>query len=344
MTNSKNRPAYTLAEIAAKTGAFLDGDGSVRIDSVAPIATARAGDISFVANKIYAKHISSTAASALVLDLETPCTHLPVIRHKNPYLTFAHVVDLLYPEITQVTPGQDPTAIIDPAANIESSSAIGPFCEIRRGSRIGANCQLVSSIFVGENVSIGNNCTLYPGVRIMNDSRIGNKVIIHPGVVIGSDGFGFAESESGLKKIKQIGWVEIADDVEIGANTTIDRGAIGPTRIGRGTKIDNLVQIAHNVEIGQNCVIVSQVGISGSTRIGNGVMLAGQVGLVGHLEIGNGVRIGAQSGVPKSVPAGKTVFGSPARDIMETKRIEASLVRLPELIKRVRQLEKKLNE
>jgi UDP-3-O-[3-hydroxymyristoyl] glucosamine N-acyltransferase len=167
-------------------------------------------------------------------------------------------------------------------------------------------------------------------------------VIIHAGVVIGSDGFGFAETDTGLKKIKQVGWVEIASDVEIGANTTIDRGAIGPTKIGPGTKIDNLVQIAHNVEIGAHSIIVAQVGISGSTKIGNGVILAGQAGLVGHIEIGDGARVGAQSGIAKSIPPGVVMFGSPARKIMDSKRIEASLTRLPDLFKRVRAIEAKL--
>ena len=175
----------------------------------------------------------------------------------------------------------------------------------------------------------------------MHGSRIGNNVTLQPGVIIGSDGFGFAESESGHEKIKQVGWVEIGDDVEVGANTTIDRGALGPTRVGRGTKIDNLVQIAHNVEIGENCIIVSQVGISGSTKLGDRVILAGQVGLTGHIEIGDDVRVGAQSGVPKSVAAGKTVFGYPARDITATMRIEACLTRLPDLFKRVKKLESK---
>jgi UDP-3-O-[3-hydroxymyristoyl] glucosamine N-acyltransferase len=203
---------------------------------------------------------------------------------------------------------------------------------------------LVSSIHVGDDVQIGRDCILYPGVKIMNGCRIGDRVILHAGVVIGSDGFGFAESPTGLKKIKQVGWVEIADDVEIGANTTVDRGTLGPTRIGRGTKIDNLVQIAHNVEIGEHSIIVAQVGISGSTKIGNGAVLGGQVGVVGHIEIGDGVQVGAQSGISKSIPAGKTMFGSPARDIKETMRIEASLTRLPELLKRVRSIEKKLDE
>jgi len=344
LTNSKIRPVLTLAEIAARVDSTLQGDGSIQIHSVAPIKAARSGEISFVANKVYEKHIATTSASALVLDPGTPCSRLPTIRHKNPYLIFARIIDLLYPEKAPLVPGRDATAVIYPDTNIEPSSAIGPLCHIMHGSRIGANCQLVSSVYVGENVTVGDNCIFYPGVRIMNDCRIGSNIIIHPGAVIGSDGFGFAKSDRGLKKIKQVGWVEIEDDVEIGANTTIDRGAIGPTRIGSGTKIDNLVQVAHNVEIGRNCIIVSQVGISGSTKIGDGVVLAGQVGLVGHIEIGDGVQIGAQSGVSKSVAAGKIVFGSPARDIMETKRIEASLVRLPELLKRVKKIEKKLSE
>jgi len=344
LKNSKNDIVYSLSEVAEKTGAVLQGDGSVQIRGVAPIESAAEGDISFVANRTYAKHIPTTGASALVLDHDTNCDNLPVIRHQNPYLTFALVVDLLYPDVPAVAPGIHPTAVVDPDSEIQASAAVGPFCQVGKGSTIGENCQLLSSVYLGDNASIGNNSKLYPGVRVMNGCKIGRNVIIHSGVVIGSDGFGFAESATGLKKIRQIGWVEIADDVEIGANTTIDRGAIGPTKVGRGTKIDNLVQIAHNVEIGDNCIIVSQVGISGSTKIGNGVILGGQVGLVGHIEIGDSVRVGAQSGVSKSIADSKTVFGTPARDIMQTKRIEASLVRLPELLKRVKAIERKFDE
>jgi UDP-3-O-[3-hydroxymyristoyl] glucosamine N-acyltransferase len=209
---------------------------------------------------------------------------------------------------------------------------------------IGRNCQLVSSVYVGRNVTIGDNCLIYPGARILDGTVIGSNVSIHSSTVIGSDGFGYAESPTGLKKIKQVGWVEIEDDVEIGSNCSVDRGALGPTRIGRGSKIDNLVQIAHNVEIGQHCIIVAQVGISGSTKLGNGVILAGQVGLVGHIELGDGVKVGAQSGVNHSIEAGKMVFGYPAREIMQSKRIEASLSRLPDLFKRVRRLEDKARE
>ena len=340
MTNNKS---FTLAELARVTGAKLDGDGAVTITGVAPIEKAEKGDISFVANPKYIKHIETTKASALILNQTQP-SKLPTLRHHNPYLTMAIVIDNLYPATPLVDTGIDDNAIISPKVKIDPSSGIGPFCHIREDSTIGRNCQLVSNVYIGREVTIGNNCLFYPGVRVMDGCKIGDNVIIHSSTVIGSDGFGFAESETGLKKVKQVGWVEIDDDVEIGSNTSIDRGTLGATRIGKGTKIDNLVQIAHNVQTGQNCIIVSQVGISGSTKIGNGVMLAGQVGLVGHIDLGDGVRVGAQSGVAKSVPAGKTIFGSPALEIMETKRIDASLKRLPSLFKRIRDIEKKLKD
>ena len=344
MKSLRNKVRLTLQELADRIDGKVEGDGQVVITGAAPIQSATDGEISFVVNDRYVKYLATTHAAAVVLDEKTECSRLPVLRHPNPYLAFAYIIDLLYPDLPLVSPGTDPTAVVEEDVTIDASAAVGPLCHIRSGASIGKGSQLVSSVFVGRNVTISENCLIYPGVRIMDGCRIGNNVIIHSSTVIGSDGFGFAESEQGLKKIKQIGWVEIDDNVEIGSNTSIDRGALGPTRIGRGTKIDNLVQIAHNVEIGQNCIIVSQVGISGSTKIGNGVVLAGQVGLVGHLEIGDGVRVGAQSGVPRSVPAGKTVFGSPARDIMTTKRIEAALTRLPELLKRVRKIEEKLSE
>lgn len=334
--------SLTLGEIAREVAAQLEGDESIRIHGVAPIASAGAGEITFVASGKYEKHLRTTRASAVVLDFKTPCDRLPVLRHDNPYLTFARIVDLLHPDRRLVSPGIHGNSVVDSSAIIDASTGIGPHCHIEGSVRIGRNSQLVSDVYVGEGAVIGDNCLFYPGVKLLHGSRIGNNVIVHSGTVIGSDGFGFAESESGLKKIKQVGWVEIDDDVEIGSNTSVDRGAVGPTRIGRGTKIDNLVQVAHNVQIGRNSIIISQVGISGSTRIGDGVILAGQVGLVGHIEIGDGVRIGAKSGVSKSVPAGKTVFGNPARDIMETKRIQAALRKLPDLLKSIRDLEKKV--
>ena len=344
MRRSRNSDGWTLTDLAARVGGTVEGDGRVIIRSVAPIGAAEPDQISFVANQKYHRFIESTGAGALILAPTVPCAGIPTLRHDNPYYAFALVVDLLCPDEPMVAPGVDSSAVVHPEAQIDPSARIGPLCHLGRGVVVGRNCQLVSSVFAGENVRIGEDCLLYPGVRIMKGCVIGSRVILHSGAVIGSDGFGFAESDQGLKKIKQVGWVEIGDDVEIGANTTVDRGAIGPTRIGRGTKIDNLVQIAHNVEIGEHCIIVSQVGISGSTRLGNGVVLAGQVGLVGHIELGDGVKVGAQSGVAKSIPPGRSFFGYPAREIMETQHIHAALPKLPELLKRVRKLEKKIGD
>lgn len=341
MKNRNNNISFTLAELAEKIGAKLQGDGSIVINTAAPIAKAENGAITFVANQKYLKHLKETKASAIVLDFETECDNIAVLRHENPYLAFSHIIDLLYDDKPKVAVGIDASAVVDSSANIETTSAVGPLCHIKDNAQIGAGTILVSGVFVGSDVTIGDNCIIYPGVKIMDGTIIGDNVIIHSSTVIGSDGFGFAESPTGLKKIKQIGWVEIEDNVEIGSNCSVDRGALGPTRIGAGTKIDNLVQIAHNVEIGRHCIIVSQVGISGSTKLGNGVILAGQVGLVGHIELGDGVTVAAQSGVAKSIEPGKTVLGSPALDVILSKKIEAALKRLPDLLKRVKKLEDK---
>ena len=336
--------SFSVSELADKVGAEVTGNGEVAISSAGPIESATDGQITFVANSAYAKHLETTAASAVVLDFETKCERLPAIRHKQPYLTFAKIIDLLYADQREFDNGCHASAIVDDDAQIDSAASVGALCHIEPGAKIGAGTRLVSSVYVGRDVVIGEGCLIYPGVRIMDGCQLGNNIIIHSSTVIGSDGFGFAPTDTGLKKIKQVGWVEIGDDVEIGSNVSVDRGALGPTRIGAGTKIDNLVQIAHNVETGQHCIIVSQTGISGSTRLGNGVVLAGQSGIVGHIEIGDGAIVGAQSGVSKSIPPGKTVFGSPAREIMLAKRIEAAQKRLPELLKRVRDLEKKIEE
>jgi UDP-3-O-[3-hydroxymyristoyl] glucosamine N-acyltransferase len=331
----------SLGEIAERIGAKLENAeaASIVIRGAAPIHTAVAGEISFLANEKYKKFLASTQASAIILDTKTESTHPAILRDDNPYLAFAFALDALYPPKPLIPAGVHPTAVVEPGAQIDPTAAIGALCHIRTGSTIGENCQLVSSVFIGCDCTIGDDSLLYPGVRVMDSCKIGKRAIIHSSTVIGSDGFGFAPSPQGAKKVLQIGWVEIGDDVEIGSNCSIDRGALGPTRIGNRTKIDNLVQIAHNVEIGDDCFIVSQVGIAGSTKVGNRCVLAGQVGLVGHIEIGDGSIIGAQSGVSKTVPGGKTWFGSPAREIMESKRIEAALSRLPELLKRVKRLE-----
>lgn len=339
MRRSKTDRPFTLTELAEVIGGSVEGDGQTIINDIAPIESAGPHDLSFVANIKYATYVESTQAGALILDPDTPCPHKPVIRHVNPYLAFARVVALLYPNTPLIEPGINPSSVTSHDSDIDSSARVGAFCHIRESAQVGKNSQLVSSVYVGRNVTIGDDCLLYPGVRILDNCSVGNRVILHAGVVVGSDGFGYAPSDSGVEKISQIGWVEIGNDVEIGANTTIDRGAIGATKIGSGTKIDNLVQIAHNVEIGRHCIIVSQVGISGSTKIGDGVTLAGQVGLVGHIEIGDDSTIAAQSGVTKSLVPGSVMLGSPAKDIKLARRIEVSLKRLPDLLKRVKKLE-----
>jgi UDP-3-O-[3-hydroxymyristoyl] glucosamine N-acyltransferase len=333
-----NTKLKLLSQIA---GGQLSGNGEVEISAAAPIETAQSGQITFVANPKYAKFLESTSASAVVLSPEVKFDRLPSIRHQNPYLAFAIILDHLYPEPERAEFGIHASSVVSESAILGQNTSIGALSFIGNNSSIGDNTKVLPKAYIGNCVSLGSNCKIYPGVHILDDTKIGNNVIIHSGTVIGSDGFGYARHDKGIKKVKQIGWVEIGDDTEIGANCTIDRGALGPTKIGRCVKIDNLVQIAHNVEIGDYSIIVSQVGISGSTKLGKGVILAGQVGLTGHIELGDGVTVGAQSGVKNNIPAGKTYFGYPAREIMETKRIEACLGRLPELFKRVKKLEDK---
>jgi UDP-3-O-[3-hydroxymyristoyl] glucosamine N-acyltransferase len=329
-----------LKDLAKLVDGELIGDGNIKIESAAPIEKAAKGQITFLANSKYKKYLKTTKASAIVLSVNTEFNNIPVIRHKDPYYAFAQILDILYPdESTEV--GIDQTAVISDRVKIDKNCCIGALVYIGKDSKIGKNCRIMPQVHIGKKVKLGDNCKIYPGVSILDRTIIGNNTTIHSGTVIGSDGFGYAQHEKGIKKVKQVGYVEIGHDVELGANVTVDRGALGPTKIGNYVKIDNLVQVAHNVEIGDYSIIVSQTGISGSTKLGKGVILAGQVGLVGHLDIGNGVKVGAQSGVAKDIPAGKTYFGTPAIDISQRLRIESIINRLPELIKRIRALEKK---
>jgi len=325
-----------LAEIA---GGVVEGDGDIVINAAAPIETAGKNQISFLANNKYKTFLKTTSASAVVLSEGFECNCPAVIRHKNPYYAFAQILDELYPDTKEIESKIDSAAVVSDSAAIGDCCSVGALSFIGNNCKIADNCIIYPSVYLGNNVSLGKNCRLYPGVIINDDTKLSDNVIIHSGAVVGSDGFGYAQHEDGIKKVRQIGWVEIGNDTEIGANCTIDRGALGPTRIGRHVKIDNLVQIAHNVEIGDYSIIVSQAGISGSTKLGKGVILAGQVGLVGHIKLGDGVQVGAQSGVNKSIPPGKKVFGYPARDIIKTARIEACLNKLPDLFKRIRKLE-----
>jgi UDP-3-O-[3-hydroxymyristoyl] glucosamine N-acyltransferase len=334
-----------LGEIARYLDAELVGDPSVTITGVAGIQEARAGDLTFLANPKYAAFLASTSASAVILGpgVGGGQSPLPRIKHPNPYLAFARVLEL-FAGAKDYPPGIHPTAVLADGVEVQESAHLGPQVVVESGARIKAGAVVLAGCFVGAGSEIGENCLVYPNVTIREDVTVGKNVIVHSGTVIGSDGFGFAQDGAQHHKIPQIGRVEIGDDVEIGANVTIDRATLGVTRIGRGTKIDNLVQIAHNVNIGENCIIAAQGGISGSTKIGDQSVLAGQAGLAGHLRIGSRVVIGGQSGVTKDIPDGATVFGCPAREIHKTRRIEAHLSRLDLYVRRLAQVEQALKE
>jgi len=330
-----------LGELARLVGGSLEGDGRVEIYGVAGIREAGPGDITFVANPSYEQYVSTTRAAAVIASPDLPLTG-HAIRLENPYYAylqvlevFAHEAEIHYPR------GVHQTAVVDESAVLGDNVAIGPFCQVCTGVSIGSGTTVLAGTFIGQGVSVGPDCLIYPNVTVREGSQIGCRVILHPGVVIGSDGFGFARNGGETNyKVAQIGTVEIEDDVEIGANSCVDRATTGKTRIGRGTKIDNLVQIAHNVVIGKNSVIAAQVGISGSTELGENVTLAGQSGLVGHIQIGDNAVVGAQGGVTRSVPANTVVSGYPAREHGFARRVWACSARLPELFKRVRDLER----
>jgi UDP-3-O-[3-hydroxymyristoyl] glucosamine N-acyltransferase len=338
--------SYTVKQLAEKVEAACTGDTDIIIESAAPIESAGSGQITFLSNPAYKKFLSTTKASAIVVSPKMTVEHCSTIISEKPYLTFSRIIDILYPPTYDENWGIHPTAVVAESADVSEKVEIGPHVVVEDEAVIGEGTVIKAGTFIGRKAVIGHNCRIAPNVSIMHECKIGNNVIIHAGTVIGSDGFGFAPTEPGqeYKKIRQVGWVEICDNVEIGANVTIDRGAIGPTIIERGVKIDNLVMIAHNVRIGENSIIVAQVGISGSTRLGKSVILAGQAGIAGHLKLGDGAMVGAQSGVGKSLEGGKPYTGSPARPLMEVRRTDAALRHLPELIKRVSKLERKLED
>lgn len=339
----------TVKEIADFIGGEVIGDGSIAITGVSGIQDAQPGDITFLANNKYLVFLEKTSASAIITSREIKTASRPIIRTENPSLAFVKIVSFVSPVEVVHPKGIHPTAVLGKAVKIGSDVAIGPYCVIEDNASIGDKTIIYSGSFIGASSQIGRQALIYPNVSIRERTIIGERVIIHSGSVIGSDGFGFVAVEGVHHKIPQQGVVVIEDDVEIGANVSIDRARFDKTVIGRGTKIDNLVHIAHNVIIGKNCLIVAQVGISGSTAIGDNVILAGQVGIVGHLKIGDNCVVMAQSGVSKSIPEGTTVWGYPAKPEKIAKRINASVANLPrlydalaELKKRIEDLEKKV--
>jgi UDP-3-O-[3-hydroxymyristoyl] glucosamine N-acyltransferase len=334
----------TVREIADFIKGEVVGDQDAVITGVAGIEDAGQGDITFISNPKYAAFLDKTGASAIITSREITSAAKPLIRTENPSIAFVKAVSFILPAEIVHPKGIHPTAIIGKGVRLGKDVAIGPYTVIEDDVSIGDNAILYAHVYVGRRTVIGSNTLIYSNVTLRESITIGSRVIIHSGSVIGSDGFGYVTVEGVHQKIPQIGTVVVEDDVEIGSNVSIDRARFDKTLIGKGTKIDNLVHIAHNVEIGNNCLIVAQVGISGSTKIGNNAILAGQVGLVGHIKIGNNAVVMAQSGVNKSVPDGTMVWGYPAKPVAIARRVNASVQNLPRLYESVSQLKKKIEE
>jgi len=332
---------YTAAEIAKLLGGEVVGNPSLVLKGFAPADRAQPGDLTFAENENYFARAEQSAASAIIVDAAVTSSRKTLIRAPNARVAFAKVLPLFFPE--PVFPaGVHPTAIVSASAQIDPTAHIGPYCLVGEKVRIGPRSVLQGLNSVGADCLLGEDVNLFPNVTLYAHTEVGNRVRMHSGTVVGSDGFGYVLDNGTHRKVPQIGCVIICDDVELGANVTVDRGALGPTIVGKGTKVDNLVQIAHNVTVGEHCIIVSQAGIAGSTKLGNYVILGGQVGLAGHLKIGNRVSVGAQSGVMHNIPDGETWLWSPAQPDRTAKRQMIALQQLPELFRRVKDLERKL--
>ena len=332
----------TIQELAALVGGqfFLPSDGGKTIRGGAAIAEATEGDVTFFGNAKYLAALKTCRATAALVPLDFAEEIPPVaIRVENPSLAFSTLVEKFAPAPIAFLPGVHPSAIIGRNVTIGESASIQPFAVIEDGATVGAGSVIGAHGYVGHGAKIGENCLLHPRVTVGERCLVGNRVVLHSGVVLGSDGFGFEFSGGKHVKIPQIGIVQIDDDVEIGANTTIDRARFGRTWIGEGTKIDNLVQIAHNVVIGKHSLVIALTGIAGSVKIGNYVTIAGQVGIVGHIEIGDQVIVAAKSGISKNIAAKQVVWGSPSQPLREAKEQLACIRRLPKLFERVKKLE-----
>jgi len=334
----------SLREIADILGAKIIGSPDVIITGIAGIKEAKEGDITFVSNPKYLNFINETKASAVIASCELKNSSKSILKTDNPSLAFAKVVSLFNPQKKVINPGVHPSVILGKDVKLGKDVAIGPYVVLEDSVKIGDKCVIYPGVYIGYDSIIGGDCLIYPNVSIREKTSIGDRVIIHNGTVIGSDGFGYDTKDGVHHKIPQVGCVVIEDDVEIGANVTIDRARFDKTIIGKGTKIDNLVHIAHNVTTGKNCIIVAQAGISGSTTLGNNVTLAGQSGLVGHLTVGDNVIVGAQAGVTKSIPPNTFVSGYPAKPHKEATKINAYIQRLPELNETVSMLKARLDK
>jgi UDP-3-O-[3-hydroxymyristoyl] glucosamine N-acyltransferase len=335
-------PPVRLADLAAVLGRVHAGDGEVRITGVAAIDRAGPGDLAFVRSPAFAGALAASRAGAVILPEGVDPGGRPAIRSPNPALDFARAARHLAPSTPTAT-GIDPAAHVDRAAKVDATAVVEPAAVIRAGAIVGPRTIVHAGAVVSADVQVGADCVIHARAVLREGTCLGNRVVVQPGAVIGAEGFGFVTDEAGARvRMPHLGRVVVEDDVEIGANTTIDRGALGETRIRRGAKIDNLVQIAHNCDVGEDAIIVAQSGLSGSTRVGAGAVVMAQAGTTGHVEIGAGAFVGARAGVHKDVAAGAAVFGSPQQERGAWHRSMAALVRLPELVRRLRAVERAL--
>lgn len=338
--------SFTAEQIAKVLNGTIEGDPHVEVGSFSKIEEGKTGSLTFLANPKYTHYIYKTQASIVLVNNDFIPEHpikATLIKCANAYAALAVLLDMVEKSKPRKT-GIEPMSYIDATAKLGESVYIGAFSYIAAGSKIGNNTQIYPQVFIGEGVTIGDNTIIYPGVKIYPGCQIGNNCIIHSGAVIGSDGFGFAPEDGVYKKIPQLGIAIIEDDVEIGANTTIDRAVMDATIIHKGVKLDNLIQIAHNVEIGENTVMAAQVGISGSTKVGKNCMLGGQVGLGGHINIGNNANIGAQSGIISHVEEGAKIIGTPAIPVKDFFRSSVVFPKLPDIYKELSKLQKEIEK
>jgi UDP-3-O-[3-hydroxymyristoyl] glucosamine N-acyltransferase len=333
-----------LSDLAQRLDCRLEGDGDIDVRRVAGIEQAAPGDVTFFANRKYAPALRVTRASAVILAEAAEPAPCAMLRTKNPYLAFARAVGL-FGEAWTPAPGVHPHAFVAEGAVIAPDASIGPFALVEEGAHVGARSIVFAHVTIARGAQIGEDCVIHAHVSIRERAQLGNRVVVQDGAVIGSDGFGFARGAGGAHvKIPQVGGVVLEDDVEIGANTTVDRPAIGETRIRAGAKIDNLVQIAHGVTIGRDVLLAAQVGIAGSSTLEDAVTLAGQVGVAGHLTIGKGTVATAQTGIPNSVDPGSFVSGYPAISNRDWLKSSAVFRKLPELRKTISELERRIAE
>jgi UDP-3-O-[3-hydroxymyristoyl] glucosamine N-acyltransferase len=335
--------SFTATQIAEQIRGELIGDGSIALTGFASADCARAGDLTFAEKPAYFTAAESSAASAILVSGPFSSASKVLIRVPNARIAVARVLPLFFPP-DESPRGIHPSAIIAPTAQVHATAHIGPGCVVGAGTKLGARTVLMGGNHLGRDCQIGDDVSLFPNVVVYARSQIGHRVSIHAGTVIGSDGYGYVFDEGRHRKVLQVGNVVIHDDVEIGANAAIDRGALGSTVIGEGTKIDNLVHVAHNVVIGRNCLVMGQVGFAGSTRIGDYSVIASQSGIAGHLKLGRQATVGAKSGVMRDVPDGGTVVGIPAMPDKQMKRQWVALQHLPEMMRRMRELEKQVAE